>query len=76
MLFPHFGRAINCANNFSSNISMALSSVSLGLYSVFQFASGKLISPQMTIDLFLGIFLRSNWKSSIVYPFELDMGGL
>ena len=48
----------------------------LGLYSDFQFASGKVRSPQMTIGLFLGMFHWSNWKSYIVYRYELDMGGL
>ena len=28
----------------------------------------------MTIGLFLGMFLRSSWKSSTVYRYELDMG--
>ena len=76
MLFPHVGKSIICRNNFSSKNSMTLSAVSLGLYSDFQFASGKVRSPQMTVGLFLGMFLKSNWKSYIVYRYELDMGGL
>ena len=54
---------------------MTLFSVPFGLYCVLHFASAKLRSPKLTIERFLGMFLRSNWKFSMVYRYELDMGG-